>query len=635
MNHTTCLLPAILAGVVGFAFGATASLPESQPAAAPGLPRDCVIFSINVHDFAYLDLSAAALNKILDIHEKHRVPVDFYLTTTMTDLYEAKAPQLLQRLKTSPVASVSYHVRPPSPYYVGYDWLGLGQIDAQAQYETIMRYETHGLDPVTGQPTDQPGGYKKLADLMGYDPCAASAQAEVALASVAAAVFKDLGARLLVEHGHAINFGDKRGDMFLRPELVDLKLYEHLGTAPSAILQEAFEQAHRIPTARAPYFVGVKMHDNNFFARDAAWTAVYMQGPRRPPWDLDRKAPLVPEARQAAMWDLYESTVAYVASHKESIRAVSAPMVVQMLNSRSDARAPRLYVSGTMHIETNPGSWPNPDRLLAFFERATKAGRVAGRDTGMRWSIGADIGWLEGEPRAGEIIRATEAMGVEWDVHAHKMQDRPRCAAAIRRLGGHPNAVASGLIATELGELRSPIQSSDGSSWQAEVVWGIVRRPGHGPGADDNAAGLWRPKSAEEFTVDDPAGHLVAVGGGSRRLEEAEKLAKDLAAGDVDRPPVISATIMVSPRLLAIVGTEDGIEAIEAWANRVGAMPVAQWATIRETAKAWLAAGAIPSRMDIETASPTVAGPKPPLGLGKAPFPKPPLPGARGRAGAE
>jgi len=278
-----------------------------------------------------------------------------------------------------------------------------------------------------------------------------------------------------------------------------------------------------------------------------------------------------------------------------------------------------IYISGTMHIETNPASWPDPDQLLALFERATKAGRTPGRETGMRWSIGADIGWLEGVPRAGELIRATEAMGVEWDVHAHKMADRPKCAETIRRLGGHPNAVASGLIASELDEMRSPIQNPDGSPWQAEVVWGMVRRPGHGPGADDNAAGLWRPKSSAEFTTHDPAGNLVAVGGGSRRLEEAEQLAKELAASTGGRPPLVSATIMVSPRTLTVVGTQDGIEAIEAWASRVAAMPVVQWATIRETAKAWLAAGGVPSRMEIEAASPTFLGPKAPLGPGKAP----------------
>src|SRR4051812_24999196 len=82
-----------------------------------------------------------------------------------------------------------------------------------------------------------------------------------------------------------------------------------------------------------------------------------------------------------------------------------------------------LYPSCTMHIEPSRRSWPDPDRLIAFFRRATAAGKE-GRTQGMRWSIGADIGWLEGEPRAGEVVRALETLGVEWDVHAHQLADR-------------------------------------------------------------------------------------------------------------------------------------------------------------------------------------------------------------------
>jgi hypothetical protein len=55
---------------------------------------------------------------------------------------------------------------------------------------------------------------------------------------------------------------------------------------------------------------------------------------------------------------------------------------------------------------------------------------------------------------------------------------------------------------------------------------------------------------------------------------------------------------MVSPRLLVVPDTVDGIDVLEAWASRVGALRGVRWATIRETADAWVAAGEVPSRME-------------------------------------
>ena len=145
---------------------------------AGGQFQDCVIFSINVQDFARPDRSVATLQRLIVLHEKHRVPVDFYLTTTMADLYAAQAPELIEQIKKSPFVSISYHVRPPSPYYTKFDWLGLRELRADQQWETIRRYETHGLDLATGQTTAQPGGYEKLRSLFGYAPVCVSAQAD-------------------------------------------------------------------------------------------------------------------------------------------------------------------------------------------------------------------------------------------------------------------------------------------------------------------------------------------------------------------------------------------------------------------------------------------------------------------------
>ncbi len=577
-------------------------------------PRECVMFSINVQDFAHPEESVTTLRRIAAIHARYQVPVDFYLTTTMADVLEAQAPDLISLLRTSDIVSGSYHVRPPSPYYTKFDWLGLRQMTAAQQHETIWSYETHGLDLATGKTTDRPGGYQKLKELLGYAPVAVSAQSDAELGSIANAVFKELGARMFAVHGRPPNFGDRRDGVPLRPELVDLKLFQHPGEDAGKLIDDALAEAHRVPGARAPYFVGVKMHDNDFIAERSAWLNAFMDRNRRPPWDLSHAAGLKSEADRAAQWRLYESAVAYVASQRARLTALNAPKVLAMLDPEAtgnvDEKAPAtaappkppppslLYISGTMHIESKRLSWPQPDALVKFFARATAAGRAPGSINGMRWSVGADIGWLEGEPRAAEIIRATEKLGVQWDVHAHQMADRATCADLMRKFGGHPTTVASGLIVHEIDAMRSAVVGRDGVRWQAQIIWGLVKFGRHGPDSDDFAIGVWRPKSSDEFATHDPAGNLIAVGGSRLGLAEVERLAETTATNR-SGPPLLQATVMIPPGTLKIRGTEDGIEAIEAWAGRMAALPSVRWATIEETARAWVEAGGVSSRMKV------------------------------------
>lgn len=256
-----------------------------------------------------------------------------------------------------------------------------------------------------------------------------------------------------------------------------------------------------------------------------------------------------------------------------------------------------LYVSGTMHIESAPARWPDPDAFLDFFTRATAAGAATDRPTGMRWSVGADIGWLLGEPRAAELIVATRTLGVDWDIHAHVAADRANCYAEIRDLGGRPNQVASGLLTSEIDALRRTSYASDGTAWRAKVLWGIVERAGHGAGADDRAYGVWRPKSSAEWRRHSPTGSLIAVGGGDRTLDGVQAFAFGLSVGSVGRgEPISSATINVAPQSLLVVGTTDGIDDIEDWAADMALLSNVEWATINETAAAWIAAGSVASR---------------------------------------
>ncbi|MBL8214482.1 MAG: S-layer homology domain-containing protein [Bryobacterales bacterium] len=575
--------------------------PDTYARTAAATPTDqYAIFSVNVQDFSYPERSIATVKRILDIHERARIPVDFYLTTTMTDLFEQMDPALLQRLKTSAVASVSYHVRPPKPYYTNYDWAGLASKTAAEQYAAILNYETHGLDLTTGLPTAANGGYKKLTEVIGYAPWAGSAQSDDAVGAQAALVFKNLGGRFRVRHGRAANLGDKLDGVYLRPEHYDLLLFQTVGQDAGVVVENAIAASRTAAGGTSPYFVGIKMHDNDFFAEDSAWVTVYVNGPRRPPFATNRRSALLSEAAQAAIWAHYEATVAYVVAQQARVTAVGLPQVWAMLHptaAGTSAASSMVYISGTMHIESNRLRWPNVDRLLAFLTRATQAGRVGNQTNAMRWSVGADIGWLQGEPRAAEVITRLEAMGVEMDIHAHGFADRASCAARITQLGGHPNRVSSGNLTSEVDRLRLPVTDASGASWQAEVLYGIVTQSGHGPGVDDEAYGLWRPKSGADWKTHDPQASLIAMGGGPRTLTGAAALIERLKTAS-GAAPVYSSTIMVHPDSLVVVDTNDGIDQIEAWAATSGLNSNVRWATVSETAAAWLAAGGVPSRVE-------------------------------------
>jgi hypothetical protein len=213
--------------------------------------------------------------------------------------------------------------------------------------------------------------------------------------------------------------------------------------------------------------------------------------------------------------------------------------------------------------------------------------------TGMRWSIGADIGWLNGEPRAGEVVRATEALGVKWDVHAHNSADRVKVANRISTLGGHPTGVASGLTTSEIDLLRTPQTGVGLTAWQATIVWGLVLQPNHGAASDYFATGMWRPLSAAAYNQHDPNANLIAVGGGDHLPTSIENLATTLAAIPNGAPA--SATLMVDPDTLVIHGTTSTIDTLEQWATSMSARSNVRWATIDESAAAWVAAGGISS----------------------------------------
>ncbi len=337
-RHGVVVQAGALAGAVTRALLALAVAALTATWGATAQPSsDYVLFSVNVQDFGYPAESAAVLDRIVVLHETLGVPLDVYLTDVMAHLYTEQFPALLDRLRTSPVVAVSYHVRPPRPYANRYDWLGLQRMDEAQLHETVLRYETHAVDPISGLTTASPGGYQAVAALIGYPPYAAASSAQDPRVDDAVMrVFRQLGARLTTTHGRAINLGDEKDGLSLRPEHVDLRLFEHVGQDATSVFDAALNQAHRASRGQAPYFVGVKVHDNDFFAEQSAWVTVYVDGGKRPDWDPSLRAPLLDPAQREAMWTLYEQTVRHVAAQASQISAVNLAGVLALLGQSGD-----------------------------------------------------------------------------------------------------------------------------------------------------------------------------------------------------------------------------------------------------------------------------------------------------------
>lgn len=282
-----------------------------------GNPTARILFSVSVQDFGHPDESARLLDRLIDLHEQTGVPVDVYLTDDMARILAADHPDLADRLANSPVVAISYHVRPPRPYGSANDWLGLGDMDATELRSTIFRYESHAVDPVTGETTADPGGYQFVTGLIGHPPlAAAAAPSDPAVATATRDVFAELGAVFTTTHGRSPHLGDTLDGLLIRPEQAEVRLWEHRGEDGGDVLDATATRTADQGGGETP-FIGVKIHDNDFFATASSWVTVYVQDRRQPPWDPTLVAPLLTTGEMDAMWATYETTVHRVADRDD------------------------------------------------------------------------------------------------------------------------------------------------------------------------------------------------------------------------------------------------------------------------------------------------------------------------------
>lgn len=277
-----------------------------------------VTFTLNVQDFSYPEKSAETLERLLDLHEAYDLPLTIYFTTSMVDYYAQEQPDLFDRILTNPLVSLGYHIRPPFPFHPSTPHAPDLSTYSQTQLqELITSYETHGLNLETGMVTDETGGFSKLVSLGGDRPYAVGVPVETGLPFVLS-VYADMGATFYAGHSGAMRLGDTIGSVFVRPEQAEIKAFSEVGSDASVLLQTAWLQAIENTPQADPLFLNIKMHDNDFFAEQSAWTSVYLSRQSRkvgPPYDLDQLSELLSVNDLNAQWKLYEDLLLTVAQH--------------------------------------------------------------------------------------------------------------------------------------------------------------------------------------------------------------------------------------------------------------------------------------------------------------------------------
>ena len=307
---------------------------EAACAGVPELPTSVVQFALNVHEWVRPDLSKEWIQRVLDLHTKHDVPLDVYLTGQVLASLVKDAPELVSALRDSDLVSISYHARPPMPYYPGFDNGKLRHLEGQALYDALHRYETQALDMVTAETVaGTSGGLAYLTEVFGSAPVSvAFADGASEVSRTLAWVHHDLGAKMVATHEHDCELGDRINGLWCRVEQGKVQLFGPPKRDGGQEMEKALGSS-----AAGPWFVWGKVHDNDFFSRGNYWRPIYYRdgerkAPLKAPYDLDlASSKPKSEAGKASSWALYESGVVWAAENRQRAAPMNLDQVLDLL----------------------------------------------------------------------------------------------------------------------------------------------------------------------------------------------------------------------------------------------------------------------------------------------------------------
>ncbi|MFH0818454.1 MAG: hypothetical protein V1898_00480 [Patescibacteria group bacterium] len=291
--------------------------------------KDYLMFTLNVHDWVFPDKSADAVIKTINLHEKYNVPLDIYLDDQVMQVYLADYPEVIEKIKSSSLVAVSYHVRAPHPMSSGFTFL-------LKDRNQLIDYEEHALNLETGQYIEsKPGGYQLIKDTFGYAPLAVGVTK-----NDVEKVYADKGATFKIIHGQEIKLGDKSDYLYYRPENVEIKWYEQNRaymhndiTAQELIANSIGNQK------RGGLFINIKMHENNYYTEDTPFWPVYWQDsqktlPLQPPYDTSagqKQIRIRPADYTQSMWEFYENALQYASENLDQFELVNNKDLLDLL----------------------------------------------------------------------------------------------------------------------------------------------------------------------------------------------------------------------------------------------------------------------------------------------------------------
>lgn len=580
-------------------------------------------FSMVTQEFGYTEEAIAAVNHIIDIHEQYDVPLDLIVDDASMQLYANQAPDVIERLKTSSVVAVSYHTRPPTPYYQKFDFAGLKELSSDELYDRILQYEEHGTDLVTGEPTDHAGGYQFVKDEIGYAPIMVGMITEPEFAPTLLQIYSEKGAQFVIEHrDEPIEPNQYRNDLMIRPETVPLIYTEHLADTPEQLIADQFANTSAVD---GPVFMSIKTHDNDFFATASAWTSVYQhqagRGTPQPPFDLSVQtdnAKLLSADEQTQRWEHYASAVQYAAEHRTEFNLINAKQLADVVtaaadqadtvvtNDQTDTTSP-IYLTIVSHneepdsnrypnfVEDEAAFWEHRSAVLKFAEAVTAAG--AKYDWQSDWNFLQAVAKYDtgtADTNGKNIVRyLSEDLGVEVDPHAHERNyNYADVAYLISQLGVEPSGVVGGFLVypteqSKLEYLWAPITSTlnSGYTWQAELLWG-GGSPNHV--SDYNVSGMWRPASNEQYLTSADTAPLPNIGGYTGTWDGVADLLAKQAAGELEAGHMYTATVMVDQdEMLDDATITDTVNQIQQYQAEVENGQL-QWINLADAISIWM-----------------------------------------------
>jgi hypothetical protein len=300
-----------------------------------------VSFIQNIHDWVFPEESAETIRRVVELHEEYQVPVDLYYNDQILQAHLDVDPELIELIKDSEYATVSWHIRPPHPLYSGFDNVDLNEMTDEEIYETLKLVETSRLDLETGLPIEgEPGGYAYMKELIGYAPRVVT-HTTGPHGKIMSQVYTEMGALFTVSHGSTYTLDMERHGLHYRPEQQEVKLYEETyqrGFDP----ETKFEEWTQDWDGEEDWFVNLKYHENNYYTTGTTFGPVYWKDYNsgrkhvtEVPYDLSAgetyttmKSPRIQEEK----WQIYEETLEYVANNLDWLTPVTSKELEEMLS---------------------------------------------------------------------------------------------------------------------------------------------------------------------------------------------------------------------------------------------------------------------------------------------------------------